>query len=68
MGILGDLALAMGNGALESAALRSQGIGVPIKKGRKMKTKGQDANEGCTPCAAMARVDATRKRLGYSIT
>jgi len=66
MGILGDFLNSMGQGALESAALRSQGVGVPQKKGKR-KAKSSKSAEDCTPCAAMAKVDSHRQRLGYSI-
>lgn len=65
----GKLLQGLGNGALESAALHAQGIGVAPRKGRRAKrgTKGAEESS-CTPCKAMANVDAHRKRLGYSIT
>ena len=66
MGWLGDLVKTVGNGALESAAMHSAGVGVPAKKGSR-KMKKADAEGGCTPCAAMANVDSHRTRLGYSI-
>lgn len=60
MSILGDFLLNVGNGALQTVAQAPSNQ--PVKKGRKAK-KG----ETCTPCQAMANVDAHRSRLGYSI-
>jgi len=59
MSILGNLLKSLGDGALESAALRQQlhGGGQNPKKG----------GETCTPCQAMNNVDQHRRRLGYTI-
>ena len=70
MGILGTFLQTAGQGMLESAAMRSQGMGVATKgKKRSMKKGASDDDPmSCGPCAGMAKVDQTRARLGYSVT
>lgn len=41
-------------------AIANKQAAQPQQKKRKIK-------QGCTPCAAIAKVDATRQKLGYKI-